>query len=226
MYAQLQPPVGGYRPSRLLDPEAAREATGVAVEAWTSRLLDQARDGRLSEEAIEYLDRVDRHPGNVDFETFALAADADIVGARYRLPLQVGWGRLVLSDLGPVREAFQAQVGRTALALGDTARAERVLRTTLAGAVQLARNAPFEVDVIEALRLALESLDGLETVLVAQGREGDVIWRAARERRGEWARAGYRAALFSADPAELFRALPALARDQGVPYAFRSFAYR
>jgi hypothetical protein len=134
----------------------------------------------------------------------------------------------VLSDLDPVREAFEAQYGRAALALarGDSARAERVLRTTLAGAVQLARNAPFEVDAIEALRLALESLDGLERVLAAQGRDGDVTWLDARKRRGDWVRAGYRSALFSDDPAVLFRALPALAQDQGVPYAFRRFAYR
>ena len=72
-----------------------------------------------------------------------------------------------------------------ALARADTARAERVLRTSLAGAVQLARNAPFEVDAIEALRLALETLDGLERVLLAQGRDGDVDWHGARKRRSD-----------------------------------------
>jgi hypothetical protein len=227
MYAQLQPPVGGYRRSRLLDPEDAGDATGVLIEDWP-RLIEQALAGQLEERALEYLDRVDTHSANADFETFALASGADIVGTRYRLPLQVGWGRLVLSDLDPVREAFAAQYGRAALALarGDSARAELVLRTTLAGAVQLARNAPFEVDAIEGLRLALEVLDALEQVLVAQGRDAEVTWRDAAKRRGDWVRSGYRAALFSADPAVLFRALPALAQDQGVPYAFRRFAYR
>ena len=67
------------------------------------------------------------------------------------------------------------------------------------------------------LRLALETLDGLERVLAGQGREADVTWRDARKRRGEWIRAGYRSALFSADPAVLFRALPALAQDQKAP---------
>jgi hypothetical protein len=228
MYAQLQPPMGGYRRSRLLDPERAREATGLPVEDWSPGLIERALADGLDEGALEYLEELDAHPSNADFETFALARSADIVGTRYRLPLQVGWGRLVLSDLDPVREAFQAQYGRAALALarGDSTRAELVMRTTLAGAVQLARNAPFEVDAIEALRLALETLDGLERVLAAQGREADVTWLDARNRRGEWVRAGYRSALFSANPAVLFRALPALAQDQGVPYAFRRFAYR
>ena len=228
MYAQLQVPQGARRASRLLDAERARDQTGVPVEDWSPRLIEQALDGALDERALDYLARVDAHPGNADFEAFARARSADIVGTRYRMPLQVGWSRLVLSDLDPVREAFQAQYGRAALALaqGDAERAEAILRTTLAGAVQLARNAPFEVDAIEALRLALETLDGLERVLVAQGREADVTWLDARKRRGEWVRAGYRRALFSADPAVLFRALPALAQDQGVPFAFRRFAYR
>jgi hypothetical protein len=228
MYAQLQPPNRGYRRSRLLDAERAREATGLPVEDWSTRLVERALAGELDEGALDYLERLDAHPGHADFERFALAPSADIVGTRYRLPIQVGWGRLVLSDLDPVRAAFQAQYGRAALALarGDDERAELVLRTALAGAVQLARNAPFEVDAIEGLRLALEALDVLERVFVAQGRDADVSWRDARKRRGEWVRSGYRAALFSADPAVLFRALPALAQDQGVPYAFRRFAYR
>jgi hypothetical protein len=228
MYAQLRPPLGGYRRERLLDPERARDATGLPVEDWSPRLIEQALAGELDDHALDYLEQIDRHPANADFETFARARSADIVGTRYRLPLQVGWGRLVLSDLDPVREAFQAQYGRAALALarGDSARAEAILRTTAAGAVQLARNAPFEVDAIEALRLALETLDGLERVLVAEGRAAEVDWLDARRQRGEWARAGYRSALFSADPAVLFRALPALAQDQGVPFAFRRFAYR
>lgn len=228
MYTQLQLPLGGYRGSRLLDPDEARDVTGVAAEDWTPRLLEQALAGELGDGARAYLERLDRHPANADFETFARAPDADIVGARYRFPLRVPWGRLVLSDLDPVRQAVQAQYGRAALALAehDPARAEKILRTTLAGAVQLARNAPFEVDAIEGLRMALETLDGLERVLVAEGKSADVTWVGARKRRGDWARAGYRSALFSDDPAVLFRALPALAQDQGVPLAFRRFAYR
>src|SRR6185295_9285397 len=155
---------------------------------------------------------LDAHPANADLETFALAPDADIVGTRYRLPLQAGWGRIVLSDLEPVREAFRAQYGRAALALaeGDAARGERILRTTLAGAIQLTRNAPFEVDALEGMRLMVETLDGLERVLVAEGRGDEVTWRGARETRGGWVRRGSRAALFSADPAVLYRAMPAL----------------
>ena len=228
MYAQLSPALPGYRGSRLLDPVEAAEVTGIHVEDWPSLLVAKAIEGQLDDRVLTYLVRLDAHPANADLETFALAADADIVGTRYRLPLQAGWGRIVLSDLEPVREAFRAQYGRAALALaeGDLPRGERILRTTLGGAIQLVRNAPFEVDVLEGMRLVVETLDGLERVLIAEGRGEEVTWRGARETRGGWARRGSRAALFSADPALMFRAMPALAQDREVPIAFRRFAYR
>ena len=228
MYTQLRPPLPGYRGSALLDPEEAEDATGVAVEDWPRRLLDRALDGRLSERALDLLEAVDGHPANIDFERFALAPDADIVGARYRLPLDVGWRSIVLSELDPLRQAFHAQHGRAALALerGDPEQAERHLRIALGGASQLVRNSPFEVDAVEGMRLMVVALDALERFLVAHGREDEVTWRGTLEERGGWIRAGYRAALFSSDPAVLFRAMPALAQDHGVPFAFRRFAYR
>jgi hypothetical protein len=228
MYTQLRPPLPGYRGSRLLDPEEAEERTGVAVEDWARTLIERALESRLDDGALDYLTELDRHPANGDFEIFARAPEADIVGTRYLLPLQVGWSRVVLSELDPLRQAFHAQHGRAALALarGDHVEAERLLRGALAGALQLVRNAPFEVDAVEGMRLTVEALAGLELLLVAEGREGEVTWRGTLEERGAWIREGYRAALFSADPAVLFRAMPALAQDQDVPYAFRRFAYR
>lgn len=228
MYTQLAPPLPGYRGSRLLDPTRGVEVTGIPVEDWADRLVARAIEGGLDERVLAYLAQLDAHPANADLETFALAPDADVVGTRYRLPLQVGWGRIVPSDLQPVREAFRAQYGRAALALaeGDRDRAERILRTALAASVQLVRSSPFELDVLEGMRLMVETLDGLERVLIAEGREGEVTWRGTRQSRGAWARRGARPALFSSDPEVLFRALPALARDGDVPIAFRRFAYR
>ena len=228
MYTQLSPALPGYRGSRMLDPEEAAEVTGIQVEDWPSRLIARALDGELDDRTLTYLVRLDAHPANADLERFALAADADVVGTRYRLPLEPGWGRMVLSDLEPVREAFRAQYGRAALALaeGDKKRGERILRTTLAGAIQLVRNAPFEVDVLEGMRVVAESLDGLQRVLIAEGRGDEVSWQGARASRGGWVRRGSRAALFSADPAVMYRAMPALAQDREVPVAFRRFAYR
>jgi hypothetical protein len=228
MYTQLRPPLPGYRGSHLMDRDEAEEVTGIAVEDWPRALLDRALDGRLDGETLEYLSVLDRHPANADFDVFASAPDADIVGARYLLPLEVGWSRVVLSELDPLRQAFHAQYGRAALALaqGDLPEAERVLRVALAGALQLVRNAPFEVDAVEGLRLMVDALGGLERFLVAQGRAEEVTWRGTLEERGAWVGPGYRTALFSADPAVLFRAMPALAQDQEVPYAFRRFAYR
>ena len=228
MYLQLLPALPGYRGSRLLDPEEAAEVTGIQVEDWASTLIEKALSASLNDATVSYLARVDRHAANADLETFALAPEADIVGARYHMPLRVGWDRMVLSDLDPGREAFRAQYGRVALALarGDPERGERILRTTLAGALQLARNAPFEVDALEGLRLVLETLGGLERLLIAEGRGDEVTWRGLPETRERWIGVGSRAALFSADPAELFGAMPALAQDRGVPLAFRRFAYR
>ena len=228
VYPQLRPPRASYRGMRLMDPEEAGEVTGIAVEDWARALIEKALAGELEEATVSYLERLDRHPANADLEIFALAPDADIVGTRYQLPLKLVWSGLVLSELDPIRQAFRSQYGRSALAFAwdDAAKGEEILRTTLAGALQLVRNAPFEVDVLEGVRLVQETLDGLERFLVAQGREQEVVWTEPRTGRGAWFRMGHRAALFSEDPGVLFRAMPLLARDQEVPYAYRRFAYR
>lgn len=64
--------------SRLLDPEEARDVTGIPVEDWASQLIAAGLGGSLSGDAIAYLERIDRHPANTDFARFARAPDADI----------------------------------------------------------------------------------------------------------------------------------------------------
>jgi hypothetical protein len=228
MYSQLLPPQAAYRNQPLL-PEGADEGNvGLRVERWPTDLLGRALGGSLSEEAVAWLQRLTEHPLHSDFETFALAPGADILGTRYRLPVEGEWGRLVPTELGPVREAFQAQWGRIALAAhgGDLDEAERVLRTVVAGAVQLAMNAPFEEDVLEALVFLDRGLRSLAEL--SQARDGEEPAWAQRLGAGPpaaWTR-GHRLAVFSEDPAVIYQALPQIARDEAIPHAFKKFAYR
>ena len=53
----------------------------------------------------------------------------------------------------------------------------------------------------------------------------EVTWRRAGDQRDARPR-GFQAALFSASPAVLLGAMPALTQDQGMPLAYRRFAYR
>jgi hypothetical protein len=228
MYTQLLPPLPGYRHHALLEPGAAEDRVGAALQDWPEVLLGSALHGALDEDQLAWLESVASHPLHGDFETFALAPGADIVGTRYQLPSAATWDRLVLTELGPVREAFQAQWGRAALlaARGDLAGAEVVLRTVLAGALQMSSNAPFEVDVVEALEFMRWALEGLADVVEA--REGErPSWadRLEMEAPRSWAR-GHRADLFSEDPAVVFDALPRIVRDEAIPHAFKRFAYR
>ena len=119
-------------------------------------------------------------------------------------------------------------MGRAALlaARGDLTGAENALVTLLAGALQMARNAPFEVDVVEALDLLRWGLISLAEVVEA--REGErPVWaeRIDQEPPSRWSR-GHRTDLFSDDPAAVFDALPRIVRDEAIPHAFKRFAYR
>ncbi|MBW3535595.1 MAG: hypothetical protein KY453_10340 [Gemmatimonadetes bacterium] len=118
--------------------------------------------------------------------------------------------------------------GDLVLALDDfvlpPGRAEEVLvRIRIAGALQLVRNAPFEVDVLEAIAFLEEGLAELRLVLEAQER-GEELGRLASD-AGRWL-SGSRASLFSDDPATVYHALAPLADDGSIPHAFRRFAYR
>ena len=228
MYTQLLPPLPGYRHRPLLDPTEAEDRTGLPLPAWPEALLERALQGGLDGEALSWLREMAAHPLHRDFETFARAPEADVVGTRYRFPADVEWERLVLTELGPVREAFHAQWGRAALALAeeDLDGARAILATVLAGSLQVARNAPFEVDVVEALDVMRFALLGLARI--AEVGEGSWPEWAERLEGGApevWSR-GHRAALFSEDPAVVFRALPRIASDETIPHAFKRFAYR
>ena len=228
MYVQLRPPPEGYRGRPLLEPDEAEARTGVPMEEWPERLLDRALDDELDIEAQTWLEAVGMHPLHEDFEAFALAEDADIVGARYKLPFPEDWARLVLTDLEPVRMAFQAQWGRAALAVarGDFESADSVMRTVVSASLQWIRNAPFEVDVLEGLSWLDRSLESLRRLQEAgEGPAPDWVHRYDHLEPGAWLR-GVRGALFSQDPGVVHRAMPALAADPGIPYAFKRLAYR
>jgi len=227
MYVQLRPPPEGYRGRALLDPSEAEARTGVRVEEWPERLLDRSLSGDLDGEALAWLESVAMHPLHRDFETFAVAPEADIVGERYRLPFPDEWDRLVLTDLDPVKTAFQAQWGRAALAIAQDRPelADSVMRTVVSGALQWIRNAPFEVDVLEGLVLLDRALSSLQTLHASEAPLQPWMERYRRMEPGAWLR-GARGALFSQDPGVVHRAMPALAADPGIPYAFKRFAYR
>ena len=229
MYTQLEPTLPGYRGRALLREGEDQQRLGLRVADWPGALVQRVLAEPLGEEQAEWLGELAAHPVHVEFETFARAPEADILGTRYRLPIEGGWERLVPTELGPVREAFQAQWGRAALRIheGDLEGAEAVLKTVVAGAVQMARAAPFEVDVVEALTFLGAALGDLADV--TEARTGE---------RPEWAEAlavgaappswsrGYRAALFSDDPAVIYHAMPRIAQDRAIPLAFKRFAYR
>ena len=225
MYTQLQPPIPGYRGRALLDPEEAEDVLGLHPERWPVRLVERGLGGALDEDEAAFLEEMASHPLHADFETFARAPEADIVGTRYRLHGDREWRRLALTDLEPIREAFRAQSGRIALAAarGDLVGAEGLARLKIAGALQMVRNAPFEVDVLEAMAVLGEALAELRLVLQAGGGAPELAWM--EEGRGRWL-SGSLPALFSDDPATVYHALEPLAGDPAIPHAFRRFAYR
>jgi hypothetical protein len=228
MYSQLQPIEADYRQKPLLQAGEDEQQVGIRMSRWPSTLLVRALYGGLLDREAHWLAAFAEHPLHRDFETFARAAEADIVGTRYQLPVAGGWERLVPTELGPVREAFQAQWGRAALAVyyGDQEGAEAILTTVVAGALQMVRNAPFEVDVMESLFIldqALRSLADLEEAW--QGTRPTWAKRLESGPPAIWTR-GYRASLFAEDPAAVYRALPLIAGDRDIPHAFKRFAYR
>jgi hypothetical protein len=227
MYVQLRPPLEGYRGRALLDLVEAEERTGVPVEEWPERLLERSLERGLDQEALDWLESMAIHPLHHDFEMFAVAPDADIVGARYRLPFPDEWGRLVLTDLDPVKTAFQAQWGRVALAVAHDRpeEADSVMRIVVSGALQWIRNAPVEVDVLEGLALLDRALSSLEALRKPRGARQPWMEAYDRMEPESWVR-GVRGALFSQEPGVVHRAMPALAADPGIPHAFKRFAYR
>jgi hypothetical protein len=227
MYTQLVPTLPSYR-GRPLPSGEADQQLGLRVSRWPTHIVARALAGGLTETEAEWLETLASHPLHLDFETFAHAPEADILGTRYQLPVAGGWERLVPTELAPVREAFQAQWGRAALAIyrGDLEKAEAILGTVIAGAIQIARAAPFEVDVVEGLVFLGAALHDLADIVEA--REGErPIWAEAlgQEAPASWTR-GHRAALFSDDPAVIYHSLPFIARDYDIPLAFKRFAYR
>ena len=109
MYPQLLPPLPGYRHRALLGPNEAEDRVGLQLREWPERLLNKALAGGLDENQLKWLEDLASHPLHADFDTFALATDADIVATRYRLPIRSSWDRLALTELGAVREAFLSQ---------------------------------------------------------------------------------------------------------------------
>jgi hypothetical protein len=96
----------------------------------------------------------------------------------------------------------------------------------VAGALQMVRNAPFEVDVAESLVILEQALESLAQL--AESRDGERPGWAERLESGppaSWSR-GYRASLFAEDPAVVYRALPLIVGDRDIPHAFKRFAYR
>jgi hypothetical protein len=228
MYTQLVPTLPSYRGRPFLQPGEDEQQMGLRISHWPTQLLERALAGQILDQQAEWLAKLSTHPLNVDFETFARAPEADILGTRYQLPIQGGWERLVPTELAPVREAFQVQWGRAALAIhaGELEAAEAILGTVAAGAIQMARSAPFEVDVVEALGFLEAALHSLAAV--AEAREGSrPDWAEALDQSPptSWTRS-HRAALFSDDPAVIYHSMPFIARDAGIPLAFKRFAYR
>jgi hypothetical protein len=100
------------------------------------------------------------------------------------------------------------------------------MRTVASASLQWIRNAPFEVDVLEGLFWLDRSLESLRRLQEAgDGPTPDWLQRYVDLEPGAWLR-GMRGALFSQDPGVVHRAMPALAADPGIPYAFKRFAYR
>jgi hypothetical protein len=228
MYTQLRPVVPEYRQRPLVPSGEDEQRVGLRLARWPTALLNRALSGGLLAHEVEWLQALSEHPLHADFEIFARAPEADILGTRYQLPVEGGWERVVLTELGPVREAFQAQWGRAALAAheGDLDGAESVLTTVVAGALQMVRNAPFEVDVVESLVILEQALASLAQL--AEARDGErPAWaeRLEGDTPPSWTR-GYRASLFAEDPAVVYRALPLIAGDRDIPHAFKRFAYR
>lgn len=224
---QLRPPPPGYRGRPVLWPGDADERVGIPLEEWPDRILARGLRGDFDEEEIAWLEGVASHPLHQDFETFALAPEADVVGGRYRLPFDERWSRLVLSDIGPVRDAFRSQWGRAALRAqrGDLEGAREILRVVVAGALQLVENAPFEVDVVEGLDFLDQALRSLRRLDRHEGLDTPWLAEYRKVTPASWMR-GARRVLFSEDLSALYQAMPALAGDPGIPHAFRRFAFR
>jgi hypothetical protein len=227
MPVQLRPPPPGYRGRPVLWPGDADEGVGIPLDQWPDRILARGLHGDLDEEEIAWLEGVASHPLHDDFETFALAPTADVIGGRYRIPFDERWSRLVFSDIGPVREAFRSQWGRAALRAqrGDLEGARHILRIVVAGALQLVENAPFEVDVVEGLDVLDQALRSLRQLDRHEGLDTPWLAEYRNVSAASWMR-GARSVLFSEDPSALYRAMPALAGDPGIPHAFRRFAFR
>lgn len=227
MYTQLRPPLPGYRGWPLFEEDEAREAVGIPLERWPERILRRGLRGEFDEEEVAWLELKAAHPLHRDFEIFARAPAADIVGTRYAFGPDRAWERLAFSELQPIREAFRAQWGRAALAAhrGDLGGAREILRMTVAAALQMVEHAPFEVDVVEALEFLDAGLEGMRAIDRYQGLETPWLdaWTSATVEG--WTR-GVRGVLFSGDLSDLYRAMPALALDPGIPYAFKRLAYR
>lgn len=227
IYIQLRPPPPGYRGRTFLQEGEAEERIGIPLEDWPGEIVERGLEGDLDENEHLWLQGMAVHPVHEDFETFALAPSADIVGERYRIPFGEEWNQLALSEIEPVRRVFLAQWGRAALAAhaGDLDGAEAVLRTVIAGAVQLAENAPFEVEVVEALQhldAALATLRHLDRY-----RDLETPWLEdyLAVHPSTWLR-GVRPVLFSDDASAIYVAMPALAGDPGIPWAFRRVGFR
>jgi hypothetical protein len=228
MYTQLVPTLPSYRQRALYSSGEDESRLGLRISRWPTELIERALAGQLFEHEVEWLAQLSEHPLHGDFETFARAPEADILGTRYQLPVQGGWERLVPTELGPVREAFQSQWGRAALAVqrGELEQADSVIRTAVGGALQMVRNAPFEVDVIEALTFLDRALRSL--ALLVEARDGTrPEWADALNagRSARWTK-GHRGSLFSDDATLVYHALPFIVRDPEIPQAFKRFAYR
>jgi hypothetical protein len=227
MYLQLVPTIPSYRHTPLVRSGEDENRLGMRLARWPTDLLGRALHGALRDDEADWLAELDAHPLHGDFELFARAPEADIFGTRYQLPVAGGWDRLVPTELEPVREAFQAQWGRAALAVhrGDLERADEVLRSVVGGALQMVRNAPFEVDVVEALGFLHQALHGLAALEEARGNERPAWAAKLDEDLSESWMGGHRASLFSEDAALVYHSMPFIVKDRGIPRAFKRFAY-
>lgn len=227
MYVQLQPPPPGYRGRPFLPEGEAESGVGIPLGEWPEKILSKGLDGDLDEDQVLWLRGMAAHPLHRDFDTFALAPSADIVGERYRLPFGEEWDQLALSDIEPVRRAFLGQWGRAALIAhaGDLDGAAAIFRTVIAGAIQLADNAPFEVEVLEALEHLEAALHALRELDRRRDLETPWLEDYLAVRTDHWLR-GMRPVLFSDDASAIYVAMPALAGDPGIPWAFRRVGYR
>lgn len=230
VYAQLNRPAGRYGSDVTADSVSLTRAIGSGPVAW-SRALRRALGGRLEPDAVERLSALEGHPLHGDFEIFARASGADIVGTRYRFPIPPGDERLAETDLAAVKRAFGTQWGRAVLAShrGEPERAAGVLRLVVGGALNLVEHSPFEADVVVALEWLDRALSDLDVVEEAAG-GGQARPPAAvglgDGRGGSGSGSRVLDALFSREPHRLYAAMPAIAADPDIPHALRMSAYR